>query len=634
MSTLEASGKVAPSYRPVRFPERRTLVERRSDGTLILRSERALPRIEQRSFADFIPLWAAQRGDTAAFCERDPNGAWRSLSWSELWRQVQVVAAALLDMGLNAQRPLMLLSGNSIEQAVVLLAAEYAGIPTAPVSPTYALMSKDFARLKAICEMVPPGAVFVQSVTPYERALTALDLGSVPVIAVEQAKNGHFAWEALTRRSLDETGRRVIERAHAAVKRDDTARVLFTSGSTGLPKAVRLTFGNLGAVAAYYSDSFAWLLESQPVFLDWLPWHHGLGGVLHLGRAIQFGATHYIDDGRPVPGMIERTVRNLREVSPTIFTSVPSAWTVLATELERDQPLADSLFAKASFFGYGGASMPVEVWKRIQDVAEKTIGERITFCTGLASTETSGMGTYCSWPTDTPGNIGTPALGSEVKLVPLEGGDGRYEIRMRGPNVFGGYIGQPELTAAAFDEEGFFRFGDAVRLADPTDPAQGMVFAGRTVEDFKLANGSWVRTGALRLALIDRCAPLLSDAVICGHDRDHLAALAWPNVAACRRIAPELASLDADALATHPLVVAELSRRLSQQKSGGATLVIERLMLMAEPPSLDANEIADKGYVNQAITRARRAHLIDALYQADPASHVACIGASSRHASN
>ncbi|SAL45299.1 feruloyl-CoA synthase [Caballeronia arvi] len=631
MSTLEASGKVAPSYRPVRFPERKTLVERRADGTLILRSARALPCIEQRSFADFVPLWAANRGDTPAFCERDANGEWRSLSWSELWRQVQAVAGALLEMGLNAERPLILLSGNSVEQAVVLLAAEYVGVPTAPVSPPYALMSKDFARLKAIRELVPPGAIFVQSVTPYARALAALELGNLPVIAVDDAQPGHFSWQALTRHPLDEATLRAIDRAHAAVRNEDIARVLFTSGSTGLPKAVPLTYGNLGAVAAYFSDNLAWLSDAQPVFLDWLPWHHGLGGVLNFGRAVQFGATHYIDDGRPIPGMIERTVRNLHEVSSTIFTTVPSAWAVLAAEFERDRKLAENVFSNACFFGYGGASLPTEVWKRIQTVAEQTIGERIMFCTGLASTETTGMGTHCGWATDTPGNIGTPVAGTEVKLLPLEGGDGRYEFRMRGPHVFGGYIGQPELTVAAFDEEGFFRFGDAVRFADPADPEQGMIFAGRTAEDFKLANGSWVRTGALRLGLIDCCAPLLSDAVICGHDRHHLAALAWPNVPACRRIAPELELLDASALVTHPLVVAELSRRLGQQKAGGATLVIERLMLMAEPPSLDANEIADKGYVNQATTRARRAHLIDALYHADPASHVACIGASPRH---
>ncbi|SAK78154.1 feruloyl-CoA synthase [Caballeronia fortuita] len=625
MTTPEAGGATKPRYRPVRFPQRRTIVERRAGGTLILRCDRALPDIAQRSFADFIPNWAAERGDTPAFCERAPDGAWRTLSWRDLWRQVRSVGAALLDMGLGPKRPLMLLSGNSIEQAVALLAAEYAGIPSAPVSPTYALLSKDFGRLKAICERVPPGAVFVQETGQYARALAALsaaDAPDVPVIAVNGAQAGHFAWDTLSATPLSDARQQALEHAHAAIRDDDTARVLFTSGSTGAPKGVRLTYRNLRAVAAYFADSFAWLLDAQPVFLDWLPWHHGLGGVLHLGRAVEFGATHYIDDGRPVPGMFERTVRNLREVSPTIFTSVPSAWTVLATELERDPQLARSLFANASFFGYGGASMPADVWTRIQNVAQKTIGERITFCTGLASTETSGMGTYCGWPTDAPGNIGTPALGSEVKLVPLEGTDGRYEIRMRGPNVFGGYIGQPELTEAAFDEEGFFRFGDAVRLADPDDASKGMEFAGRTVEDFKLANGSWVRTGALRLALVDCCAPLLSDAVICGHDRDYLAALAWPNVAACQRLAPELASLDAKALVVHPIVVGALRERLARQKPAGATLVIERLMAMAEPPSLDANEIADKGYVNQATTRARRAHLIEELYANDPAPHI------------
>jgi feruloyl-CoA synthase len=401
--------------------------------------------------------------------------------------------------------------------------------------------------------------------------------------------------------------------------------VLFTSGSTGLPKGVNLTYRNFRAVASYYADNLGWLGNSQPVFLDWLPWHHGLGGVLNLGRSVQFGATHYIDDGRPLPGHIERTVRNLREVAPTVFTSVPSAWAILANELERDPALARNLFSNAQFFGYGGASMPKDVWQRIQNVAEQTVGERIAFCTGLACTETTGMGTYCGRTGDHLGNIGTPVPGAEVKLVPLDGSDGRYEIRMRGPHVFSGYIKHPELTQAAFDDEGFFRLGDAVRLANPENPVQGMLFAGRVVEDFKLSNGTWVRTGAVRLALVDQCAPLISDAVICGHDRDHLAALAWPNVAACQRLAPELTGLPATELVRHPLVMAALQTRLRSQPAGGASLAIERLMLMAEPPSIDANEIADKGYVNQAVTRARRAHLIDELYQTEPATHVVCM---------
>jgi feruloyl-CoA synthase len=623
MSMQEARGKARLPYRSAPFPERRTLVERRADGAVILRSGSELPRITQRSFADFIPCWAERRGATAAFRERGEDGAWRSVSWRQLWDQVRSVAAALLEMGLGPRRPLILLSGNSIEQAIVLLAAEYAGVPAAPVSPTYALLSRDFGRLQAICERVPPGAVFVQDTGPFAPALAALSLGRAAVIAVRGASDHQHPWRNLAEAPMTEARLRLVDHAHAAILDDDTARVLFTSGSTGAPKAVRLTYRNLASVAAYFSENFVWMGESQPVFLDWLPWHHGLGGVLHLGRAIQFGATHHIDDGRPVPGMIERTVRNLRDVAPTSYTTVPSAWAALATELERDPLVASNLFRHASFFGYGGASLPTDVYERIQRVAERTIGERMTFCSGIASTETSGMGTYCGWATDTPGNIGVPVPGTEVKLLPLEDGDGRYEIRMRGPNVFGGYIGEPELTAAAFDDEGFFCFGDAVRLADPDDPSEGMVFAGRTVEDFKLANGSWVRTGALRLALIDRCAPLILDAVICGHDRDYLAALAWPNVAACQRIAPELASLDAEALVVHPLVIAALRERLQKQDKAAPTLVVERLMLMADPPSLDANEIAEKGYINQATTRARRAPWVDSLYASEPARHIA-----------
>lgn len=625
MTTVMTDQPAVAAYRPVRFPERRTLVEHRADGVLILRSANPPPNIPQISFADFIPAWAALRGDAPAFCERDANGDWRALSWNELWLQVQKIGAALLELGLGQDRPLMLLSGNSIEQAVLLLAAEYVGVPTAPVSPPYSTLSKDFARLKGVAALVPPAAVFVQAAEPFQRALAALGNAEMPIIAVDGANANQLGWRDLVASELTDGRIAAVAAAHAAIRPGHAVRVLFTSGSTGMPKGVRLTYSNFKAVAAYYADNLGWLLDCKPVFLDWLPWHHGLGGVLNLGRSIEFGATHYIDDGRPVPGLIDRTVRNLRDVSPTLFTSVPSAWTVLATELERDPKLARSLFANAHFFGYGGASLPADVCERIQRVAEQTTGQRIAFCSGLACTETSGMGTYYGRAGGAVGNIGTPVPGAEVKLVPLDGSDARYEIRMRGPHVFSGYIAQPELTAAAFDEDGYFRLGDAVRLVNPADPAEGMLFAGRVVEDFKLTNGTWVRTGAVRLALLDRCAPLLSDAVICGHDQSYLAALAWPNVAACQKLAPELASLDAAALAVHPLVVDAVRERMGTAKTGGASLSIERLMLMAEPPSFDANEIADKGYVNQAVTRARRAHLVEQLYHAVPAAHIACM---------
>ncbi|WP_011300285.1 feruloyl-CoA synthase [Cupriavidus necator] len=623
-ASLAGSAPAVPArYRPTVFPDRKTAVETRADGTVLLRCATPPADLTQHGLPEFLPQWAERRGALPAFRKRDAEGEWRSLSWSDLWQQVQAVGAALLEMGLGQDRPLMLLSGNSIEQAVLLLAAEYVGVPTAPVSPAYSLVSRDFARLRSVAELVPPAAVFVQSAAPFDRAIAALDYGDAPVIAVSGAAGRQTPWSQLVATELTPARLRRLAETHAAIRPEQTGRVLFTSGSTGTPKGVALSYSNLAAVATYFADTYAALTERQPSFLCWLPWHHGLGGVLNLSRAVVLGGTHHIDDGRPLPGQFERTVRDLREVSPAIFTSVPSAWTMLATELERDPELARSLFAEAVNFSYGGASLPRDVWERIHRAAEATIGERIVFCSGLACTETSGMGIFCTQPTGQAGNVGVPMPGCEVKLIPLEGGDGRYEIRMRGPFVFAGYVKRPDLTAAAFDDEGYFCLGDAVRLADPADPARGVTFAGRVVEDFKLTNGTWVRTGAVRLGLVEQCAPFINDAVICGHDHDYLAALAWPNLAACRRLSPELADIDEETLVHHPVVVNAIRERL-RGGSAGASLAVRRVLLMAEPPSIDANEIADKGYVNQAATRARRANLVDELFQPQPAPHVAC----------
>jgi feruloyl-CoA synthase len=617
----------APAWRASHLPERPTTVERRADGTLILRCATPLRVSGKQGLPDYMRHWAQQRGDAIAFAERDAAGAWRTLSWAGLWQQVQSVGAALLELGLGEDRPLMLLSGNSLEEAVVLLAAEYAGVPTAPVSPAYSLISKDFARLKNVVNLVPPAALFVQDAAQFARALEAVGAqlaAPVPVIAVNAATAGQIAWADLAGTALTSARREALAAARANIGTARTGRVLFTSGSTGVPKGVAISYGNMHTVADYFNDMFRNLIEPQPVFLDWLPWHHGLGGLLNLTRTVAVGGAHYIDDGRPLPGQFERTVRNLREISPTVLTSVPSAWSMLVGELERDAELAHSVFARVANFSYGGASLPRDVRERIEAVAVRTVGERITFCSGLGCTETSGMGIFCGWPSEVPGNVGVPMPGAEVKLVPLEGGDARYEIRMRGPFVFTGYIKRPDLTAAAFDEEGYYRLGDAVRLAVPGDPAGGLQFAGRVAEDFKLENGTWVQTGAVRLGLVERCAPLLSDAVICGHDRDYVASLAWPNLNACRALAPELTGLDAEALVKHPVVIEAIRARLGGAHSAGASLTVRRVLLMAEPPSMDAGEIADKGYVNQAITRARRAHFVEEVYRDEPAPHVAC----------
>ncbi|MDM0015282.1 feruloyl-CoA synthase [Variovorax sp. J22P168] len=620
--TIPTPASGAHGYRPTPFPRRKAVCERRADGTLILRNVATPPEPQHIGFAGYVPQWAARRPETNAFCERDAHGQWRCLTWAELWEQVQRIGSAILQMGLGPGRPLMVLSANSLEHLQLMLAAEFVGVPFAAVSPAYSLLSRDLVRLAGVCELVPPAAVFVQDVQPFSRALGSPALAGLPVIAVNNAIDGQTTWQSLVQAPLSPKRRDAVLQAHRDIEAADVARVLFTSGSTGVPKGVPISYGNLQGTAANLLDMFGMLQETQTVFLDWLPWHHALGGVLNLGRSLLLGATHYIDDGKPLPGMFDRTVRNLREVSPTLLTSVPAAWTMLAAELERDPQLARSVFSRVLNFGYGGASLPSGVNERIQRVAERTVGERIMFATGLASTETAGVGTYRMWASEDLANIGMPAPGTEIKLVPLEDG-ARYEIRVRGPHNFAGYIGRPDLTAAAFDEERFFRLGDAVRLVDASDPTQGLHFDGRVGEDFKLVSGTWVRTGAVRLALVERCAPLISDAVICGHDRDYVAALAWPNVAACQQLAPELANLDAAALVKHPLLLAALRERLGGN-DGHSSLAVERVLLMDEPPSMDANEIADKGYVNQAATRTRRAHLVRELYSEPVPEHLAC----------
>lgn len=625
MTITSNSQAIQPRFRPVPFPLRKTIYQLRDDRTLVLRCGQPPKAISETSFAAFVPHWARHRGNAPAFGERGADGAWRTISWTELWHQMQIAGACLLKLDLGQGRPLMLLSGNSIEQAILILAAEYVGVPTVPVSPPYSLISKDLSRLREIDDLVKPAALFAQSGKTFERALRVISKQNTHVIAVEDFQPGHLSWAGLLNAELTLSCATLVQAAHDAIQPDYTARVLFTSGSTGVPKGVVHSYANYQAIAAYLLQVNEKLINPQPIFLDWLPWHHAFGGVINLGRSVTLGAAHYIDDGKPLPGLFEKTIRNLHDISPTTLGTVPVAWAMLADALECDAELARKLFARVVNFGYGGASLPRDTWERIQRVAERTVGERIAFVTGLGSTETAGGGCYCDWPTMDLGNIGGPSNGTEIKLVPLRDDVGRYEIRVRGAHNFAGYLGRPDLTVAAFDEEGYFRLGDAVRLIDPDDPTQGLRFDGRVAEDFKLVSGTWVRASEARLALLEQCAPLLSDAVICGPDRAHVAALAWPNVVACRRIDPALSGLSVEELVTHPLVVRAIRDRLQNAGNGASqSNFVERVLLMSEPPSIDTNEIADKGYVNQAATRQRRAHLVEELYRSGPVAHVAC----------
>ncbi|MGT2510494.1 AMP-binding protein [Cupriavidus basilensis] len=620
---LAAQSAALPHYRDAALRTSPVTHELRADGTVLVRSVQAPVAVPHLAFSAWARRWAVERGEQTALGQRDASGAWRVVTWAAFYQRMRSVAAGLLEMGLSRERPLVILSGNSIEHALLVAAAEYVGVPTAAVSPAYALQSQDFARLRGIHAMLRPAAVFVQSTAPFARAIEALGLPAGAVIAAEGTAQGQVDWKTLQDTPLTPAREDRVASAHAGIVATDTARYFFTSGSTGAPKGVTITYDSIQALMGQFMFAHGAPVYQGAVVLDWLPWNHVFGGIGNLGRAFVLGASFYIDDGRPTPALFARTVQNLREISPTMFATVPAAWSMLVTELERDDALAQSFFSRLMFVSYGGASLPGDVLARFQRVAERVAGERIVFTSGFGATETTAMGLNFSRPADDTGNLGMPVPGVELKLVPLDGGDGRYEVRMRGRHIFSGYLQQPALSAAAFDEEGFYCMGDAARMVDPAAPGEGLRYAGRCVEDFKLSNGTWVRTGAVRVALLEQCAPLLADAVICGHDRDFVAALAWPNAVACQRLAPELAGLPAEQLVSHPIVVAALRERLQATGKGSVSQQARRVLLMAEPASIDAGEIADKGYINQATTRERRAGLIGALYAASPALFVA-----------
>ena len=608
-------------YRPIPFPAPSVVVDERPDGTLLLRSPIPFEQPAVATVSEWLVHWARERPDGAIFGQRDSNGEWRRISYRDMWQRVQALGSALLSMGLTAQRPLMMLSGNSIEFATVMLAADYAGVPIAPVSPAYSLMSSDFARLRGVCELVQPGAVFVQDAARFSRALPMVGLPPGRVIAAVPDRAGQVRLDDLAG-GIDAAA---LAAAHGRITPEAIARIYFTSGSTGVPKGVpnsyrMLTASQMMSVQLRFPDPDP---DRRSVYLDWLPWHHAFGGVANLNRLLRFGGTLYIDDGRPVPGQFDATVRNLRQVLPTSPSNVPAGYAMLAGELERDPELARRYFGSVESMGYGGASLPRELWERIERLAVRAVGHKIAFLTGYGSTETAAVGISFNWAADDIGNIGLPIPGCDVKLVRH---DDRYEVRMRGPHVFSGYLNRPDLTAQAFDDEGFYSMGDAVRLADPQVPVKGLRFVGRLAEDFKLASGTWVRTGAVRMAIITQCSPLLRDAVICGQDRDFVAVLAWPDERACRALDPALSDLPLADLIAHPLLIDALARRLRNDHADGSSQRIERLLLMAEPASIDANEIADKGYVNQSATRNRRAALVEVLYAEPPPAQVAMRG--------
>jgi len=609
-----------PAFRKIEWLRRDIAVERRADGAIVLKS-----RIPLNAYATHIPAslakWAAEAPDRTWLAQRaGPDRQWRKLSYGEAKRTVDARTQALLDLGLEPGRPVAILSGNSIEHALMTQAAMQARLPAAPVSPAYSLMSHDHQKLKFLFDLIKPAVVMVQDGPTFEKALQALPLDGVTVIHVARPCEGIKSVALADLAATPVTP--AVADSIAMITADTVGKLLFTSGSTGMPKAVINTQRMMCANAAM-------MMQVRPrkadgplaTYLDWMPWNHTMGGNALFNPVLIEGGTLYIDDGRPIPGQFDETIRNLREISPTYYANVPAGYAALAAAMEKDDALCRNFFRNLGLMAYGGARLPDDLYDRMQALAVRATGERIVFYTGWGSTETAPTSTGTYWDTERVGLIGLPFPGVELKMVPV---GSKYELRLRGVNVFPGYLGRPDLTKAAFDEEGFYCIGDAGIFVDPDDPVQGIIFAGRVVEDFKLTTGTFVHVGSLRTDAIAAATPVVHDALVAGQDRPFVGLLAWPNLHACRQMVGNADATYEDVV-RHPAVIACFRKGLeahNKATEGASSMRIARAMLMVEPPSIDGNELTDKGYINQRAGLERRAGLVDRLYADPPGENV------------
>jgi feruloyl-CoA synthase len=585
-------------------------IETRADGATVLRSTEALGNYPSR-LTDHLEHWAREAPDRTFVARRDASGAWQRIGYAQMREHAMAVGQALLDRGVSVERPLVILSENSLEHLTLAMGALWAGVPFVPVSPAYSLVSQDHAKLKHILGAVTPGLVFASDAS-YAKAIAAAVPTDTPVVLArgELPDRSVSSFAVL----LGATPGTALHAAHAAVRPDTIAKLLFTSGSTKAPKGVINTHRMLCANQQMLRQCMRFLAEEPPVLVDWLPWNHTFGGNHNIGITLVNGGTLYIDDGKPTPGGIAETLRNLREISPTVYFNVPKGFEEIARAMDSDVLLRRMLFARCKAFMFAGAGLSQAVWDQLDAHGVAAIGERLRIITGLGMTETAPSCTFAVGPDTRSGQIGLPAPGVEAKLVPE--GD-KVEIRFRGPNVMPGYWRAPEQTREAFDDEGYYRTGDAVRWVDPKDPQRGLLFDGRTAEDFKLSTGTFVSVGPLRARIIAAGEPCVQDAVITGLNRDTVGALIFPRLDECRRVAGCGGAVPAPQVLHHPAVrgfFQAMLDKLAAQSTGSANR-LERIHVLAEPPSIDKGELTDKGSINQRAVLQHRASLVNALYE-------------------
>ncbi|KAB7739932.1 AMP-binding protein [Parvibaculum sedimenti] len=610
-----------PPFREPKYVERKVEVEHKPDGSIILRNPHPLRGVPENLIAPFR-RWAVEAPDRVWLGMRKPAkqgfGEWELLTYKDAERKISAIAQALLDRGLGQKTPLMILSGNSIEHALITYGAMLAGVPVAPVSPSYSTISSAFDKLEYVFELIEPKMIFMQSGAPFERALGSLNLEGIELVSVDGLHGTRFADLLATAPG------QAVEEAYARLNDDMVAKYMLTSGSTGMPKAVIMT-ARMMCVNSVMPRSLTRPEEDNvpPVLLNWLPWNHCFGANAILNNNTVAGGTLYIDGGRPVPGGFAETVQNLREIAPTNFSSVPAGYNMLVDELEKDDDLARHFFSRLRTLAYGGAALSQDLYERIQQVAIRITGERIVFSSGYGATETAPTIMNVHWATERMGLIGLPLPGVEIKLAPV---GQKLEVRARGACITQGYLNNPVKTQEAYDEEGFYRLGDGARFVDPEHPEEGLVFDGRVAEDFKLSTGTWVSAGKLRVDALAFTNGLLQDALVAGLDRDYIGILGFPNLVACRAAAGK-PDLDAEDIVRHPAVLESLAAglRAHNKDNPGSSTRIERALLMVEAPSIGAGELTDKGYINQSVSLARRAALVEKLYANPPGNDVVVV---------
>ncbi|MBD0417345.1 feruloyl-CoA synthase [Oryzicola mucosus] len=563
------------------------------------------------TLTDRLVKWAIEKPNQVFLSMRQDDGSLTELTYADTLKRVEAIATALISRDLPADRPIVMLSENDIETALFVLGALHAGVPYAPVSPAYSLLSTDYLKLKGVFDLLDPPLIFAADGARYGRAIRAVARPGVEVVTVFN----HLSDPASTpfETLLNSTDKQAVERAHAAIRPETVAKILFTSGTTGSPKGVIYPHLMMSSQREQVAQTFAFTIDEPAVMVDWLPWHHTFGGTQNFGTALYSGGSLRIDTGRPTQELVGPTVQNLREVAPTLYLNTPQGFATLLPYFRREPELRRNFFSRLKLIYYGGASLPYHLWDELDRMAIETIGARIMITSGLGCTEAGPVPASANWDPERVPLVGLPVPGVEIKVAPVQG---KFEFRLKGPCVTPGYWKNPELTKAAFDEDGFYRTGDSVRFIEPGRPEKGLRFDGRLAENFKIASGTWVHVAELRERAIAALAPLVLDAVITAPDRDFLGVIVFPNMDACRNLAGLHEEASDDEVLTAPAVVEQLQNGLDllARSATGAASRILRLSVTSEPATLDTGELTDKRTISQKAVLQRRLGVLQSLY--------------------